>query len=82
MDILELALEMSRNAKLDGTARPVRLRSEATVTLVTPNKMIPVPTSLDDADSLNAKCLEFMNDVKRIAAEARRVREQSNPATL
>ena len=77
MDILELALEQSRAARLNGTAKPVRPRSAGSVTLVTKDTIIAIPYKNDDG-KVDQRCREFMEDVNRIAAEAKRVRENAS----
>jgi hypothetical protein len=73
MDILQLALEQSRTARLNGTAKPVRPRSAAHITFFTKNEMIAVPFKFDERNA-ELRCREFMKDVDRIAAEAQNAR--------
>ena len=77
MDILELALEQSGAARLNGTTMPVRPLSAASVTLVTKDTMIAIPYKIDES-KVEQRCREFMDHVNRIAAEAKRVRENAS----
>ena len=77
MDILQLALEQSRAARLNGTATPVCPQSAASVTLVTKDKMIAVPFEFDEGNA-ELRCREFMQDVNWIAAEAQNARKMTN----
>lgn len=71
MDILELALELSKQAKLNNTFVPPR-QCAGSVTLVVNNQMIAVPAKNTKFDEQG--CRNFMQDVNRIAREARDAR--------
>ena len=73
MDILELALELSKQAKLNNTFVPPR-QSMGTTYLVANNQMIAVKLPNKTAKFNEQDCRNFMQDVNRIARETRDAR--------
>ena len=71
MDILQMALEQSREARRNGTAPLVRGRSQASVTLVTTTQMISIPMKSYTDNEYEQEVGNFMDEVNQMAAEAR-----------